>query len=89
MIEGASGLVCIIVRGLDGFGTYADRTLRWATEFGRDINSIYLVRKTQDLPNGGGNLLYSSISSGNCLILASLNELAAGDSPKIQILKQV
>ena len=88
-ITRSSGPVCIVVIGLDGFGTCADRTLRWATELGRNINFIYLVRKTQGLRNGGANLLYGSISSGYCLILFSLNESAAGDSPNIQILKKI
>lgn len=44
-ITRSSGPVCIVVIGLDGFGTCADRTLRWATELGRNRNFIYLIRK--------------------------------------------
>ena len=60
----ASGTVCLVVYGLDGFGTIFARAERWAKECNRDVFLILLLKNNEHVPNQSADLFQAWSSSG-------------------------
>ena len=59
-----SGPTCLVIRGLNGFGTDFDRMRRRAEECDHDVFFILLIKDNEYLPNKGADLLDGWSSSG-------------------------
>jgi hypothetical protein len=74
LIESMPGLICLIIRGLDGFGTDIDRIRRWLRMLRRVVYFYFLINDEEAIPSDGIGLIQAQSSVGFRLVCLSSQE---------------
>lgn len=91
IIKSSPGPVCLIIRGLDGFSCHVDRILSFLCRPRRLCcipGSMLLIGEREPLPKNRAGLKVSWCLSGFHFVLFSSDELLAGTSDTVKMVKK-